>query len=345
MKGHGIISLQAVSIYVNLAVVQVMNVSYWFMVQSVPTAQAYFVIQQSICNFAVQSFQHENDMKKFFNYTLICAAAGLAFLSACGEDDPIKPKPTLTLNSASGYTAADVRSENGTKLKFGVVATAPSGEKLKQFTVKISTNGGVAAGLKDTVLNASSLNYDWNFTVNGAVNDKITLSFTVALDNGETDSKSVTITVIAPVENLSESAGQEVNNMIGPNLGAYNLVAGIQMRADSSEARKDIKDMTTTSTSNTYTFSQSWTSGNGSKFIKVSAADYTNTSTNQQLIDLWNAKASSAANTVTNIAKGDVILVKSGQNVTFPYFLVNVTDVVLTTGNNNDKYVVSSKGL
>jgi hypothetical protein len=284
-------------------------------------------------------------MKRLFNYTLVCAAAGLAFLSACGEDDPIKPKPTLTLNSAAGYTAVDVKSENGTKLKFGVVATAPSGEKLKQFSVKIATNGGVAAALKDTVLNASSLNYEWTFTVNGSVNDKITLSFTVALENGETDSKSVTVTVIAPVENLSESAGQEINNMIGPNPGAYNLVAGIQMRSDSSDARKDIKDMTTTSTSNTYTFSQSWTSGNGTKFVKVTAADYTNITTNQQLVDLWNAKASSAANTVTNIAKGDVIMVKSGQNVTFPYFLVNVTDVVLTTGNNNDKYVISYKGL
>ncbi len=332
-------------VYVNLADVFSGFVRFGFLNQPCSCAECYFVIQQSNCNFAVQSFQHVNDMKKFFNYTLICAAAGLAFLSACGEDDPIKPKPTLTLNSAAGYTAVDVKSENGTKLKFGIVATAPSLLKLKQFTVKIATNGGVAAGLKDTVLNASSLNYEWNFTVNGAVNDKITLSFTVALENGETDSKSVTITVIAPVENLSESAGQEVNNMIGPNLGAYNLVSGIQMRADSSEARKDIKDMTTTSTANTYTFAQSWTSGNGSKFIKVSAADYTNTSTNQQLIDLWNAKASSAANTVTNIAKGDVILVKSGQNVTFPYFLVNVTDVVLTTGNNNDKYVFSYKGL
>ncbi|MBU6325241.1 MAG: hypothetical protein KJS92_07110 [Bacteroidetes bacterium] len=284
-------------------------------------------------------------MKRLFNYTLVCAAAGLAFLSACGEDDPIKPKPTLTLNSAAGYTSADVKSENGTKLKFGIVATAPSGEKLKQFTVKIATNGGIAAPLKDTTLNASSLNYDWTLTVNGSINDKITLTFIATLGNGETDSKAVTVTVIAPVENLSESAGQEVNNMIGPNAGAYNLVAGIQMRSDSSEARKDIKDMTTTSTSNTYTFSQSWTSGNGSKFVKVTAADYTAITTNQQLVDLWNAKSASAAATVTNIAKGDIILVKSGQNVVFPYFLVNVTDVVLTTGNNNDKYVFSYKGL
>jgi len=284
-------------------------------------------------------------MKRLFNYTFVCAAAALAVLSACGDDEPVKPKPTLTLNSAAGYTAVDVKSENGTKLKFGIVATAPSGEKLKQFTVKIATNGGVAASLKDTVLNASSLNYDWNFTVNGSVNDKITLSFSVTLENGESDSISVTVTVIAPVENLSESAGQEVNNMIGPLPGAYNLVSGIQMRSDSSDARKDIKDMTTTSTTNTYTFSQSWTSGNGSKFVKVTAADYAATTTNQQLVDLWNAKSSTAANTVTNIAKGDIILVKSGQSITFPYFLVNVTDVVLTTGNNNDKYVFSYKGL
>ncbi|MBU6325081.1 MAG: hypothetical protein KJS92_06295, partial [Bacteroidetes bacterium] len=85
--------------------------------------------------------------------------------------------------------------------------------------------------------------------------------------------------------------------------------------------------------------------GNGTKFVKVTAANYAATITNQQLIDLWNSKSASAANTVTNIAKGDVIMVKSGQNVVFPYFLVNVTDVVLTTGNNNDKYVISYKGL
>lgn len=283
-------------------------------------------------------------MKRFFNYTFALAAAGLSLLAACSDDTEVKPKPTLTFNTGTGYTFQDGRQENTARLKFGVVSTAPSGTKLKQLVIKLSTNGGVAATLKDTALNGASLNWDYNFIVNGAVNDKLTLTFTVTADNGESDSKSITITIIAPVEALGEIAGQEINNIIGPLKGAYDLEGGVQVAATEPEGTKDLKDLTTATTSNTHKFSQSWGSGNGSQFVRVTAADYDNTLNTLQLADLWTAKASSATATISNIVKDDVILVRSGQvTSTYPFFLIKVTDVTLTTNDNNDKITFKYK--
>jgi hypothetical protein len=283
-------------------------------------------------------------MKRIVNYTFAVALAGLTLFSACKPEDEVKPKPTLTFNTGTGYTFQDGRFENTSALRFGLVATAPSGERLRQLAIKISTNGGLAATIKDTTLNASSLNYDYPFRVNGAVNDKIAVTFTVTSANGETDSKTITITVISPIEALGEIANQEIHNLIGPNKGAYDLEGGVQVGASEPEATKDLKDLTTTSTSNTHKFSQSWGSGNGTQFVRVTAADYDNTQNSLQLSDLWTSKSASATATITNIQTDDVILVRSGQlGLEYPYFLVKVTNVVLTTTDNNDKIVFKYK--
>jgi len=60
---------------------------------------------------------------------------------------------------------------------------------------------------------------------------------------------------------------------------------------------------------------------------------------------LWKANAAVATDKVTGIAKDDVYLVKSGQDLPFNLYIVKVTNIqdLTTIGNHNDYIEFSYK--
>jgi hypothetical protein len=76
----------------------------------------------------------------------------------------------------------------------------------------------------------------------------------------------------------------------------------------------------------------------------VTANDYTLSVTSSYVYNLWKNNAANATSTISNIAKGDVILVKSGQSVPFGIYIIKITDVINTASDNLDNILFEYRG-
>ncbi len=269
---------------------------------------------------------------KFRNILLALTVPALAFLAACGGDSTtVKPKPTITFQTGAGFTSGAAKAQYDSVLNIGIRAITAD-KKLAKIQVKIGTNGGDDLVKWDTMISSSNFNYDYKYTVKGSVGDVLKLTIVAIDDNGESASQSLNITIQTPSYTVSQEGAQYCWNIIGANKGAYDLNAKSERGAGEDEALKDLKDMTTVGNP---VFSKSWTSGNGTKFVRVALNDWNNISSSNDLADLWDAKKATATSTITNLAKDDYILVKTGQAVAFNIYLIRVDDVQDVTGNND----------
>ncbi len=283
---------------------------------------------------------------KFKHLLLALAVPAVAFLASCGgETDDSAPKPTITFNTQAGFVFSDKNLTPDSPIMIGIVATS-NDNKLKEIRVQLSTNGGATTTVYDSVVNSKTTTYTYNFKVTGAVGDKLKYTFVAVDDNGETASVSLTITIVLPPSPLELIQNQQVYNALGTGIAAYDLNNSSPVPQNDPNTIKDIKDLTDVNVTNPAKFAQAWGSGNGAKFVKVTVDDYNNAASTDDLLDLWNTKGGSSASTVSNIAKGEYILIKTGQpSVGFPYYVVKIEDVITTTtvGDNNDRIVFSYK--
>lgn len=278
---------------------------------------------------------------KFTKILFAAALPAIAFLASCGgEDDTTKPKPTLTFKTGAGYTSGNATASVDSNLKIGIIGVTAD-KKLKSAKIELSTNGGANAKLWDTTISVGTFNYDYNFKVAGSVADNLKLTFTVTDDNGESASTSLTVEVLPPTVAIGLQQNQYVYNIIGAEKGAYDLATSAPKGVADPETVKDLKDMTTVSVGG---FSKAWTSGNGTKFVRVDASDWDNSTSSNYLYNLWKNKASTATTSITNLALNDVILVKTGQPVDFNIYIIKVTEVKETTSDNLDYIKFSYKG-
>lgn len=274
---------------------------------------------------------------------LLIPAAGI--FSSCGDGDKVNPKPTIALSSGSGLTSADATVFKDSTVKFSIVGTSTDKE-IASFNITSSTNGGTAGTLKDSTIGKSALNYTYNFKASGATGDKIKITFTVVDKNGEKASTSVTLTLKDADKNLSEEANQVVYNSSAPTgfKGAYDLATASQRAYTDGAATKDIEDKTAQGAA---TWSKTWGSGHGNtQFAVITANDYNNTSSNNDLVALWTAKQSTATKTITNITAGTFYVVKTGQSgVTFDYYVINIKSVNPSPSDKKDNVVFDYKHL
>jgi len=269
------------------------------------------------------------------------AVPAIAFLASCGgEDDTALPKPTITFKTGAGFTSGNALASADSNLKIGIIGVTAD-KKLKSAKVELSTNGGANAKLWDTVISVGTFNYDYKFKVAGSVADNLKLTFTVTDDNGESASTSLNIEVMPPTVAIGLQQNQYVYNIIGVEKGAYDLATSAPKGSADPETVKDLKDMTTVSSG---IFSKSWTSGNGTKFVRVDASDWDNATSSNYLYNLWKTNSSSATTSITNLALNNVILVKTGQSVDFNIYIIKVTEVKETTSDNLDFIKFSYKG-
>lgn len=269
---------------------------------------------------------------KLKNILIALAIPGLAFLASCGGEEAA-PKPNVTFQTGAGYTFQNINVQFDSVLKIGIRAKS-NDKKLSGVKVTLSTNGATAGTIWDTAISSLTFDYDYIYQVKGGAGDVQTFTVIATDDNGESASQSFNITIKPALNPLKQTGGQRVWNIIGSNKGAYDLNMITQRASNESESLKDLKDLTVVAGGGV--FSKSWGSGNGTKFAKVSAADWNTATTTEALFDLWEANASASTSTITNIAAGDYIVCKTGQAVSFNIYLIRVDAVVATPGDNND---------
>lgn len=276
---------------------------------------------------------------KFKHVLFAMAIPALAILSSCGGDTGTeKPKPTLNFETGTGYTSSAALASVDSLLKIGIRASS-SDQKLKAVKVTISTNGGTALTYWDTAINTKIFNYDLKYKVAGSVADMLTMTVTATDDNGETVSKTLSIEIAPATVAIGRQQGFKVYNIIGASPGAFDLNTSANKTTSDPATVKDLIDMTVSTGANAGVFSKSWTSGNGTKYVKVTADDYNNATSSNFLYNLWKSKSSTATTTVSNLATGDVILVKTGQAIRFNIYIIKVTAVNATPVGDNSDYV------
>jgi hypothetical protein len=260
----------------------------------------------------------------------------VAFLGSCGGDSN-DPKPSISLTAGAKFVSSDISVMSDSMLSFSISATSGSGA-LSNITANYSINGKPSVMIKDTSVAGNAVAFVIKNRLAASVDDVVTYNFIAKDANGQTATVSVKITVIPPTAPLVGFSNQLVYNARNTGFeNAYDLNKGVGLLTNASATVKDLMDKTTSTMDQ---FSKIWGSDNNSKFLKVSANDFTNASTTTYLYNLWKANSATAVATTGTLAVNDVYVVKSGQDLPFTLYIVKVTKIQdLTAAGNHNDYV------
>lgn len=264
-----------------------------------------------------------------------------AFLGSCGGDSN-DPKPTISLTAGAKFVSGDITVMSDSMLSFSISATSGSGA-LSGISASYSINGKTAVSIKDTSVAGNAVAFVIKNRLAASVDDIVTYSFTAKDANGQSATTSVKITVIPPTAPLIGFSAQLIYNSLNTGFeNAYDLNNGVGLLKTASGTLKDLVDQTTTGMAQ---FSKIWGSDNSSKFLKVTANDYTNASTTTYLYNLWKANGATATAVTGVLAINDVYIVNSGQNLPFNLYIVKITKIqdLPAIGNHNDYVEFSYK--
>jgi hypothetical protein len=279
----------------------------------------------------------ESDMKFKF-LTLALALPVMSFLVSCdGEKEAEKPTITLEAGGITGNKDVDA----GSKVSFNIKAVSASGT-LSGLTI-IATYGTKSVTVLDTATGAADMIFTKTIDAIGSPGDDVKYTFTAKDGNGASNSVSVTLSVVPTMASLDGQSGFQIYNANSSGLTtSFDLAKGVAMISGASPV-KDIVDGTT---SGSQQWAASWSSANGSTFCKVTANDWTNAASTTYLFNLWKANKDKMTPTVP-LVKGDVILVRSGQDLDFNLFVLKITNVVdlPAVGNNNDYAQFDYRGI
>jgi hypothetical protein len=270
---------------------------------------------------------------KKIGFMFVMAAVSAFIFTACGTDEA-SPKPKVTFDSdvSAGYTFADAEVTVGTLIKIGVIATSEVNIKTVEMHVSDGTNTDL---VYDTTLNEKQFTDDIFRNASANIGTE-TWTVTVTDKDGNSASRSLKITTKKESDSLSIIEDEQVFNIIGPNHGAYDLVASATRGVGDPAAQKDIVDQTTTST-----FSREWGTLNGSEFIRLNSGALQQFVLEDDIITRWNANSGSATSTLSNLDEGDLILCKSGQ--AGQYYVIALHTIMDGAGND-DYYQFDYKG-
>jgi hypothetical protein len=252
-------------------------------------------------------------MKKIQILSLsILLAFGALFLSNCGPDegtDPVKPSLNFLADSATYVSANTALAAN---TDFTIAITASHSDKLKSLTVTKAINGGAAVEVLDSSLSEKIIaKYEFNGKTGAEAAIEV-YTFTVADKDGNSTSKSITITNIGvggkDLINFEEDNNGNpfvVYNFRAPIgfLGAYELGFGPLASTDPNSG-KDIQD----STNSGETWPARWTSRNGSTFKRISGDKWNTVKNDATIKAAWDG--ATGETDVISLAEANVYLVK-----------------------------------
>lgn len=239
-------------------------------------------------------------------------ALGALFMTSCGTDDGTVPNPTPVVNFIGGTEYVDEDANFAANTTFTMGITASHESNIKSVKVTKAVNSNVAVELLDSSVNDKVITDFFVTVTTEATAGSEVYSFIVADKDGNTTTKSITITNTgAPGKDLiyfneDDNGGNPiiVYNFRAPTgfLGAYELGAGPLASGDPS-ARKDIQD----STKSGEAWPARWASRNGSVYKKISSLEW-NTVTNDATIQAaWDGAG--AATNFVDLEEGGVYLI------------------------------------
>ena len=269
---------------------------------------------------------------KFLSMIGMLAFGSLLFTSCDPGDEP-DPKPVLNFLGGN-YISTNTSLAANTDFKIAV--TANHTKNIKSLKVIQSLDGQTDVDLVDSAYNDKTIA---EFVFNGktaAVAGIEIYTFIVADKDGNSTSKSITITNIGDSGNDLEIFEEDndgntfkVYNFQGPSAGAYEMAAGPLSSGDAN-LRKDIQD--STAAAETSNWPGRWTSRNGSTFKKVSSSAWSTITNDAEIVASWDDAG--AEESVILAATGDLYIIHAKSSN--KYGLIEITDVVSTSNDNND---------
>lgn len=290
------------------------------------------------------------NMKKLIYSALSFAILASTLFVGCGKDETVDPDPvalgpniTFQTNSGSGagvYTFADGSVLTGEAIKIGMRLTSDVNLKTSKIAVNFNGVGDVVLHDSTYTSNTKTSSKDVTYTFPA---QKGAYVFTIYATDKDNNSKTAKITIIAKGPLTDRGVGTFHSLQSVDNFSAFDLMLGEAITASSSATNQADRDIVDASTG--ATLSKTWKSQNGTEFLKSDASGkingkiYGQFSSEQDVIDAWNAApAASKSTTVNNVDVGDLIIakvVRSGQSY---YFVIGINDVQDGTGSENDFY-------
>lgn len=266
----------------------------------------------------------------------------ITFFGSCqpgGSDSPTR----ISLSDGPGLISANTTAIADSLLTFSISASASSGMDfagtMNKISASYSINGKAAVTILDSVLSSSSsLDILFKHRLVGNVADLVKYTFVATEVSGQRAITSVEITVSptpAPLKIITENF---VYNTLDNSKCAFDLYKGLGLTKYDTLVSKDLMDRTIAGPLGDAQFSKKWGSGNFTRFVKISNNDYINAKTTNDLYDLWNINGIFATLQTATLASGDVYLVKSGQDLPFNLYIIEITLIqdITNIGNNLD---------
>jgi hypothetical protein len=239
-------------------------------------------------------------MKKLLG--LVCAGAVVAMMSGCGLVNP-QSTPTITIDAIGSIDVGTYKDVTG-KIE--------ASEAITSVSYSVTTSADAAASGITVTGPTSSSTKTLNFTATSPV--KITVASTAAAGSyklkisataGATGEGTFNFTVAGGATLLAVTASDgKIANVMGPDLGAYDLVNSARVASSGAASSKDLLDLSLAGQG----FAGSIGTGNGAKFAAATATDYTG-ATAASVKTLGDAATAStiaiAANTVFAVKLGN----------------------------------------
>ncbi len=267
----------------------------------------------------------------------------ITFFGSCqpsGSDSPTR----ISLGNGPGLISANTTAMADSLLTFSISASAMMAMDfagtIQKISASYSINGKSAVPILDsTISSSSSSTILFQHRLVGNVADVVKYTFVATEVNGNSAKTSVEITVNptpAPLKIITENF--VYNTLESWYECAFDLSKGVGLTKYDTLISKDLMDKTIAGPLGDAQFSKKWGSGNFTRFVKISSNDYINAKTTNDLYDLWNLNGIFATLQTATLAKGDVYLVKSGQDLPFNLYIIAITEIqdITNIGNNLD---------
>jgi hypothetical protein len=267
----------------------------------------------------------------------------VTFFGSCqpsGSDSPTR----ISLENGPGLISDNTTAMADSLLTFSISASAMMAMDfagtIQTISASYSINGKSAVPILDsTISSSSSLSILFQHRLVGNVADVVKYTFVATEVNGNSAKTSVEITVNptpAPLKIITENF--VYNTLESWYKCAFDLSKGVGLTKYDTLISKDLMDKTIAGPLGDAQFSKKWGSGNFTRFVKISSNDYINAKTTNDLYDLWNLNGIFATLQTATLAKGDVYLVKSGQDLPFNLYIIAITEIqdITNIGNNLD---------
>ena len=266
----------------------------------------------------------------------------ITFFGSCqpgGSDSPTR----ISLGNGPGLISANTTAMADSLLTFSISASAMMAMDfagtIQKISASYSINGKSAVPILDsTISSSSSSTILFQHRLVGNVADVVKYTFVATEVNGNSVKTSVEITVNptpAPLKIITENF---VYNTLDNSKCGFDLSKGVGLTKYDTLISKDLMDKTIAGPLGDAQFSKKWGSGNFTRFVKISNNDYIYAKTTNDLYDLWNLNGIFATLQTATLAKGDVYLVKSGQDLPFNLYIIAITEIqdITNIGNNLD---------